>query len=43
MIVVSHNCSVILTKALVVKKEDPGAFTIPFTIGACKSIRHCVT
>lgn len=32
----SHNCSVILSKYLVVKKEDPSAFTIPCTIGAYK-------
>lgn len=35
MIEVSHNCTAILTKNLVAKKEDPiGAFTIPCTIGA---------
>lgn len=33
---VSYNCSAILTKNLVSKKEDLGAFTIPYTIGACK-------
>ncbi|XP_049378025.1 uncharacterized protein LOC125842747 [Solanum stenotomum] len=29
-----HNCSDIATRSLVQKKEDPGAFTIPCTIGA---------
>ncbi|XP_059277533.1 uncharacterized protein LOC132031566 [Lycium ferocissimum] len=33
---VTHHCSSILTKALVQKKEDPGAFTIPYTIGMYK-------
>ncbi|XP_060212074.1 uncharacterized protein LOC132639650 [Lycium barbarum] len=28
----THHCSSIVTKALVQKKEDPGAFTIPCTI-----------
>ena len=28
-----QHCSVIATRSLVQKKEDPGAFTIPFTIG----------
>ena len=28
-----QNCSAIATKSLVQKKEDPGAFTIPCTIG----------
>lgn len=32
MIKVSHHCSAILTKNLVTKNEDPGAFTIPCTI-----------
>src|SRR5687767_2944271 len=30
---VSHSCSAVITSNLVVKKEDPGAFTIPCTIG----------
>ena len=30
---ISHNCSAIMTSNLVVKKEDPEAFTIPCTIG----------
>ncbi|KAK4707467.1 hypothetical protein R3W88_032959 [Solanum pinnatisectum] len=29
----SQHCSVIATRSLVQKKEDPGAFTIPWTIG----------
>ncbi|XP_059307004.1 uncharacterized protein LOC132058557 [Lycium ferocissimum] len=33
---VTHHCSSIVTKALVQKKEDPGAFTIPCTIGMYK-------
>ncbi|XP_015169021.1 uncharacterized protein [Solanum tuberosum] len=33
MIEVSHNCSVVMTSDLITKKEDPGAFTIPSTIG----------
>ncbi|KAK4737344.1 hypothetical protein R3W88_001041 [Solanum pinnatisectum] len=28
-----HHCSAIATRSLVQKKEDPGAFTIPCTIG----------
>ncbi|XP_060177803.1 uncharacterized protein LOC132607738 [Lycium barbarum] len=32
----THHCSAIVTKALVHKKEDPGAFTIPCTIGKYK-------
>ena len=28
-----HHCSSIATRSLVQKKEDPGAFTIPCTIG----------
>ena len=28
-----QHCSVIATRTLVQKKEDPGAFTIPCTIG----------
>ncbi|XP_059295428.1 uncharacterized protein LOC132048757 [Lycium ferocissimum] len=32
----THHCSAIVTKALVQKKEDPGAFTIPCTIGKYK-------
>lgn len=28
-----HHCSTIATRSLVQKKEDPGAFTIPCTIG----------
>ena len=28
-----QNCSAIATRSLVQKKEDPGAFTIPCTIG----------
>ncbi|KAK4723994.1 hypothetical protein R3W88_026773 [Solanum pinnatisectum] len=30
---VSHNYSTIMTSAIVTKKQDPGAFTIPCTIG----------
>ncbi|XP_049369330.1 uncharacterized protein LOC125834203 [Solanum verrucosum] len=30
---VSHSCSAIMTKELIKKREYPGAFTIPFTIG----------
>ncbi|XP_060190489.1 uncharacterized protein LOC132619673 [Lycium barbarum] len=33
MVGVTHHCSSIVTKALVQKKEDPGVFTIPCTIG----------
>ncbi|XP_060190490.1 uncharacterized protein LOC132619674 [Lycium barbarum] len=33
---VTHHCICIVTKALVQKKEDPGAFTIPCTIGRYK-------
>ncbi|KAK4712760.1 hypothetical protein R3W88_007273 [Solanum pinnatisectum] len=29
-----HHCSAIATRSLVQKKEDPGAFTIPCTIGS---------
>ncbi|XP_049397297.1 uncharacterized protein LOC125861442 [Solanum stenotomum] len=29
---VSHNCSAIMTKELITKREDPGEFTIPCTI-----------
>ncbi|XP_049364332.1 uncharacterized protein LOC125829107 [Solanum verrucosum] len=29
----SHSCSAIMTKELIKKREDPGAFTIPCTIG----------
>ncbi|XP_049378071.1 uncharacterized protein LOC125842812 [Solanum stenotomum] len=29
---VSHSCSAIMTKELIKKREDPGAFTIPYTI-----------
>ncbi|XP_060182917.1 uncharacterized protein LOC132612853 [Lycium barbarum] len=32
MVGVTHHCRSIVTKALVQKKEDPGAFTIPCTI-----------
>ena len=28
-----QQCSAIVTRSLVLKKEDPGAFTIPCTIG----------
>ncbi|XP_015162333.1 uncharacterized protein [Solanum tuberosum] len=31
-----HHCSAIATRSLVQKKEDPGAFTIPCTIGSIK-------
>ncbi|KAK4716342.1 hypothetical protein R3W88_014680 [Solanum pinnatisectum] len=30
---VSHNCSAIMTSEVIIKKEDPGAFKIPCTIG----------
>ncbi|XP_049364052.1 uncharacterized protein LOC125828770 [Solanum verrucosum] len=30
---VSHSCSAIMTNEIIKKKEDPGAFTIPCTIG----------
>ncbi|XP_060170663.1 uncharacterized protein LOC132601599 [Lycium barbarum] len=33
---VTHHCSSIVTKALVQKKKDPGAFTIPCTVGLYK-------
>ncbi|XP_060180485.1 uncharacterized protein LOC132610212 [Lycium barbarum] len=33
---ITHHCSSIIMKALVQKKEDPRAFTIPYTIGAYK-------
>ncbi|XP_060177999.1 uncharacterized protein LOC132607932 [Lycium barbarum] len=32
----THHCSAIFTKTLVQKKEDPGAFTIPCTVGKNK-------
>ncbi|KAK4721433.1 hypothetical protein R3W88_011666 [Solanum pinnatisectum] len=31
-----HHCSIIATRSLVQKKEDPGIFTIPCTIGSIK-------
>ncbi|XP_049369931.1 uncharacterized protein LOC125834820 [Solanum verrucosum] len=31
-----HHCSAITTRSLVQKKEDPGVFTIPCTIGSIK-------
>ncbi|XP_055824308.1 uncharacterized protein LOC129892781 [Solanum dulcamara] len=33
IIEVSHSCSTIMSSNVVVKIDDPGAFTIPFTIG----------
>ncbi|KAK4731268.1 hypothetical protein R3W88_024256 [Solanum pinnatisectum] len=30
---VSHSCSALMTNEMIKKKEDPGAFTIPCTIG----------
>ncbi|XP_049365740.1 uncharacterized protein LOC125830605 [Solanum verrucosum] len=30
---VSHNCSAIMTSEMIIKKDDPGAFTIPCTVG----------
>ncbi|XP_049389638.1 uncharacterized protein LOC125854128 [Solanum stenotomum] len=33
---VSHSCSAIITNEKIKKKEDPGAFTIPCTIGMLK-------
>ncbi|XP_015161853.1 uncharacterized protein [Solanum tuberosum] len=33
MIEVPYSCSAIMTKELITKREDPGAFTIPCTIG----------
>lgn len=30
-----QTCGAILTKNIVLKKDDPGPFTIPCTIGAC--------
>ncbi|XP_059284819.1 uncharacterized protein LOC132038112 [Lycium ferocissimum] len=36
MVGVTHHCTSIVTKALVQKKEDPGAFTISCTIGVYK-------
>ncbi|XP_060210808.1 uncharacterized protein LOC132637788 [Lycium barbarum] len=36
---VTYHCSSIVTKALVQKKEDLGAFTIPYTIGMYKSFK----
>ncbi|XP_070022685.1 uncharacterized protein [Nicotiana sylvestris] len=39
---VTHRVSSIIEKTTVQKKEDPGAFTIPCTIGACDFARaHC--
>ncbi|XP_059285154.1 uncharacterized protein LOC132038513 [Lycium ferocissimum] len=38
MVGVTHHCSSIVTKALVQKKKDPGAFTIPCTIGIYKFV-----
>ncbi|XP_015170077.1 uncharacterized protein [Solanum tuberosum] len=32
----NHHCNVIATRSLVQKKEDPGAFIIPCTIGSIK-------
>ncbi|XP_049394679.1 uncharacterized protein LOC125858966 [Solanum stenotomum] len=32
----SHSCSAIMTKELIKKREYPGVFTIPFTIGMLK-------
>ena len=29
-----HQCSAIATRSLVQKKDDPGAFTIPYTVGS---------
>ncbi|KAK4718859.1 hypothetical protein R3W88_017197 [Solanum pinnatisectum] len=31
-----HHCNTIVTKSLIQKKEDPGTFTIPCTIGSIK-------
>ncbi|KAH0633404.1 hypothetical protein KY284_036190 [Solanum tuberosum] len=36
---VCHNCSAIMTSDMIIKKEDPGAFTIPCTIGMLKFSR----
>ncbi|XP_049342938.1 uncharacterized protein LOC125807269 [Solanum verrucosum] len=36
---VSHNCSAIMTSEMITKKEDPGAFTIPCTIGILKFVK----
>lgn len=36
IIELSHNCSAILIKHLVAKKDDLCAFTIPCTIKSCK-------
>lgn len=33
---VTHSCGSIMPNTMVVKKEDPGAFTIPCIIGVCK-------
>ncbi|XP_049410604.1 uncharacterized protein LOC125873795 [Solanum stenotomum] len=33
---VPHNCSAIMTNESITKREDPGAFTIPCTIGILK-------
>ena len=37
-----QHCSAIATRSLVQKKEDPGAFTIPCTIGWCSLLKHYV-
>ncbi|XP_015167699.1 uncharacterized protein [Solanum tuberosum] len=33
---ISHSCSEIMTNERIIKKKDPGAFTIPFTISMIK-------
>ena len=37
-----QHCSAIATRSFVQKKEDPGAFTIPCTIGLLHLLKHYV-
>ena len=37
-----QHCSAISTRSLVQKKEDPGAFTIPYTVGSLHLGKHYV-
>ena len=34
-----HHCSAIATRSIVQKKADPGAFTIPCTIGSADFVK----
>ncbi|XP_015166870.1 uncharacterized protein [Solanum tuberosum] len=36
---VSHNCSAVMTSEMIIKKQDPEAFTIPCTIGMLQLIK----